>query len=210
MQQQQMMSCVSISSLFGPELRSGVLLLELLQLLQPGCVDWRLANRLLFRRGGARVQLLALENCQMALRIAQEELGLPLVSMSPHDVVLGRRKVILSLVYQLMRYHTMQLLESITAASQQQQQQQDADGLELAVDLAFVTPGLTPAQRQSNAQYALSVADKLGCSLFLVWEDLVDLQPRMVLVLLASLMYMDQTRGRGQQQQQPSTVSSRE
>jgi hypothetical protein len=292
--------------------------------------------------------------------------------MSPHDVVLGRRKVILSLVYQLMRYHTMQLLESITAASQPQDQQQqgeanctvrddavpldesvaaaaagvspsvtpqiagtsggasggggrvnffssskkqrrlaiseadilrwansklqlvqplgaaqkaaaaagsggaasdsadsnnsssfcgsDAEGRRLgqlaqlgsckmstqpnaveghsavvgdavvrpkiasfrdpvlqsgvvllqllhvldpsAVDLAFVTPGLTPAQRQSNAKYALSVADKMGCSLFLVWEDLVDLQPRMVLVLLASLMYMDQTRGRQQQQQQ--------
>lgn len=33
----------------------------------------------------------------------QEELGLPLVSMSPRDIVLGRRKIILSLVYQLMR-----------------------------------------------------------------------------------------------------------
>jgi hypothetical protein len=266
----------------------------------------------------------------------QEELGLPLVSMSPHDVVLGRRKVILSLVYQLMRFHTMQLLESIITDSTQQQQQggatavvQEEAGLpsdiaaaaaagqgpspsvtpraaaaagaggrvnffssskkqrrlaiseadilrwannklllvqplgpaaaaaadiskavgansglqsqlssssseardlvarpkiasfrdpvlqsgvvllqllhvldSSAVDMAFVTPGLTPAQRQSNAKYALSVADKMGCSLFLVWEDLVDLQPRMVLVLLASLMYMDQTRHRGQQQQQ--------
>jgi hypothetical protein len=57
--------------LFGPELRSGVLLLELLELLQPGCVDWRLANKLPFKMGGARVQLLALENCQMALQIAK-------------------------------------------------------------------------------------------------------------------------------------------
>jgi hypothetical protein len=48
-----------------------VLLLELLELLQPGCVDWRLANKLPFRMGGARVQLLALENCQMALQIAK-------------------------------------------------------------------------------------------------------------------------------------------
>lgn len=37
------------------------------------------------------------------LRVLQEELGLPLVSMSPRDIVLGRRKIILSLVYQLMR-----------------------------------------------------------------------------------------------------------
>jgi hypothetical protein len=34
---------------------------------------------------------------------SQDQLGLPLVSMSPRDVVLGRRKVILSLTWQLMR-----------------------------------------------------------------------------------------------------------
>jgi hypothetical protein len=63
------------------------------------------------------------------------------------------------------------------------------------VDLAYVTPGVTPEQRQSNARYALALADRLGCSLFLVWEDLVDPpQPRMVLVLLASLMVCDLQR----------------
>lgn len=66
------------------------------------------------------------------------------------------------------------------------------------VDLSFVTPGRTPEQRQSNARYALSLADTMGCSLFLVWEDLVDPpQPRMVLVLLASLMYQDLKRQQG-------------
>lgn len=67
------------------------------------------------------------------------------------------------------------------------------------VDPAYVTPGHTAEQRQSNAKYALSLADRMGCSLFLVWEDLVDPpQPRMVLVLLASLMAQDLQR---QQQQ---------
>jgi len=59
----------SVSSLFGAELRSGVLLLEILDLLQPGCVDWRLANRPPFPPRTA--QLKALENCQLALKIAQ-------------------------------------------------------------------------------------------------------------------------------------------
>jgi len=62
------------------------------------------------------------------------------------------------------------------------------------VDLSYVSPGHTSLQRQSNARYALSLADKMGCSLFLVWEDLVPPQPRMVLVLLASLMYQDLQR----------------
>jgi hypothetical protein len=59
----------SVSSLFGAELRSGVLLLEILELLQPGCVDWRLANRPPFVSRTA--QLKALENCQLALKVAQ-------------------------------------------------------------------------------------------------------------------------------------------
>lgn len=62
-------SISSVSSLFGAELRSGVLLLEILELLQPGCVDWRLANRPPFVSRTA--QLKALENCQLALNIAQ-------------------------------------------------------------------------------------------------------------------------------------------
>lgn len=59
----------SVTSLFGAELRSGLLLLEILELLQPGCVDWRLANRPPFVSRTA--QLKALENCQLALKIAQ-------------------------------------------------------------------------------------------------------------------------------------------
>lgn len=74
------------------------------------------------------------------LVLLHEDLGLPLVSMSPRDVMLGRRKIILSLVYQLMRFHTLQvapgttqgggMLEGIAATpTQQQQQPQQVPGL---------------------------------------------------------------------------------
>jgi hypothetical protein len=61
----------SISSLFGAEVRSGVLLLELLDLLQPGCVDWKRANKPPFKSVGLAAELQAQENCQLALHIAQ-------------------------------------------------------------------------------------------------------------------------------------------
>lgn len=61
----------SISSLYGAEVRSGVLLLELLEHLQPGCVDWKVANKLPFKGVGISPQLQALENCQLVLRVAQ-------------------------------------------------------------------------------------------------------------------------------------------
>lgn len=66
-------SIASVSSLFGPELRSGVLLLEILELLQPGCVDQRLVNRPPFVSRTA--QLKALENCQLVLKVAQVCVG---------------------------------------------------------------------------------------------------------------------------------------
>jgi hypothetical protein len=65
------------------------------------------------------------------------------------------------------------------------------------VQIGHVAPGDTPDQVESNAKYALSVARRLGCSLSLVWEDIVEVQPRMLLVLLASLMYLDSRRPAG-------------
>ncbi|KAI8470592.1 MAG: calponin homology domain-containing protein [Monoraphidium minutum] len=94
-------------SLFGPEVRSGWLLLEVLDCLQPGCVNWALANRPPFRRDAGGLPR-SLENAGRALEAAGGALGLQLVSMGPHDIVAGHRKPILSLVYQLMRYHVLQ------------------------------------------------------------------------------------------------------
>lgn len=215
------------------------------------------------------------------------------MSMSPHDIVTGRRKCILSLFYQLMRFHTMQVLQGIAApesasgsgdrssrgsgsgggsstghtfrsSSRKQAKQQVTEqdvlawansklarvtplwaagssgdgeaaaaaagganveaprissfrdaalsrgvvllqllhvlasdmGLPGVVDYHHVTRGETREQRASNARYALAVADRLGVSLFVVWEDMVDPAPRISLVLLASLMAMDYREAR--------------
>ena len=39
-----------------------------------------------------------------------------------------------------------------------------------------------------NALYAISCAHKIGCTVFAVWEDLVEVRPKMVMVLLAATM----------------------
>lgn len=46
-------------------------------------------------------------------------------------------------------------------------------------------------------RYTLSVARKLGCGVFLVWEDIVAGKPRMMLMLLASLMVVHRRMTRG-------------
>ena len=56
------------------------------------------------------------------------------------------------------------------------------------VDRQHVTPGGTPDEQALNAKYAISCARKLGCSLFLLHEDIVDVRPKMLLSFVASVM----------------------
>ncbi len=62
------------------QVRSGWLLLEVLDHLSPGCIVWGLANRPPFRRAGGLPR--SLENCTQALAAAQGALGLQLVSIA--------------------------------------------------------------------------------------------------------------------------------
>lgn len=44
-----------------------------------------------------------------------------------------------------------------------------------------------------NAKYAISIGRKLGAVIFLVWEDVTELNQKMMLILVASLyeLYQD-------------------
>lgn len=41
----------------------------------------------------------------------------------------------------------------------------------------------------NNAKYAISVARKLGATVYLVWEHIRDVHPKFVLTFLASIKY---------------------
>ena len=53
---------------------------------------------------------------------------------------------------------------------------------------ALVTPGVTEEEQKLNAKYAISSARKLGCTLFLLWEDIVEVRPKMLLSFMATVM----------------------
>lgn len=42
-----------------------------------------------------------------------------------------------------------------------------------------------------NAKYVLSIARKLGSTIFIAWEDIVEVKPKMVLLLIASFLLLD-------------------
>ena len=43
-------------------------------------------------------------------------------------------------------------------------------------------------ERKSNATYAISCAHKMGAKVFTSWEDIVQVQPKMILTFLAAAM----------------------
>jgi plastin-1 len=43
-----------------------------------------------------------------------------------------------------------------------------------AINYRIVTPGRTLAEKELNAKYVISAARKLGCSILLLWEDIVE------------------------------------
>ncbi|KAF8116909.1 hypothetical protein N665_0014s0169 [Sinapis alba] len=57
------------------------------------------------------------------------------------------------------------------------------------VNWNLVTKGEADNEKKLNALYIVSVARKLGCSLFLLPEDIVEVNQKMILILTASIMY---------------------
>ncbi|KAJ0530752.1 putative actinin-type actin-binding domain, calponin domain, EF-hand domain pair, fimbrin/Plastin [Helianthus annuus] len=57
------------------------------------------------------------------------------------------------------------------------------------VNWGLVTKGENEEDKKLNATYIISVARKLGCSIFLLPEDILEVNPKMILILTASIMY---------------------
>jgi len=57
-----------------------------------------------------------------------------------------------------------------------------------SVNLELVTAGKTEEDKMKNAQYAISCARKMGAAVFLLWEDIVEVKPKMLLTFFAAIM----------------------
>ncbi|KAF5726553.1 hypothetical protein HS088_TW22G00232 [Tripterygium wilfordii] len=202
------------------DLRNGWILLETLDKVSPGIVNWKVANKppikLPFRK---------VENCNQVVKIGKQ-LKFSLVNIAGHDIVQGSKKLILAYLWQLMRYNMLQLLKNLRLHSHGKEivdadilvwantlvsnsrcqsrmgsfkDKRLSDGiffLELlsavqprAVNWRLVTKGVTDDEKHMNATYIISIARKLGCSIFLLPEDITEVNQKMILTLTASIMY---------------------
>jgi len=56
------------------------------------------------------------------------------------------------------------------------------------INYEIVTAGATTEDSTSNAKYAISIARKLGCCIFCLPEDLVEVKPKMILTFIGAIM----------------------
>lgn len=56
-----------------------------------------------------------------------------------------------------------------------------------AIDWEIVMKGDTEEERENNAKYIVSIARKLGAVIFCVWEDIPNVNYKMILVLVCTL-----------------------
>ncbi|XVF31848.1 hypothetical protein REPUB_Repub17cG0029300 [Reevesia pubescens] len=208
-----------VNNLFE-DVRNGWVLLEVLDKISPGSVNWKHANKPPIKMPFKKV-----ENCNQVIRIGKD-LNFSLVNVAGNDVVQGNKKLILAFLWQLMRFSMLQLLKNLRSHSQGKEIT-DADILNWAnnkvkkacrtsrmesfkdknlssgiffldllsaveprvVNWSLVTKGETEEDKKSNATYIISVAWKLGCSIFLLPEDVMEVNQKMILTLTASIMY---------------------
>ncbi|GMH25498.1 hypothetical protein Nepgr_027341 [Nepenthes gracilis] len=202
------------------DVRNGWILLEVLDKVSLGSVDWRQTSKPPIKMPFRKV-----ENCNQVVKIGKK-LKFSLVNVAGNDIVQGNKKLILALLWQLMRYNMLQLLKNLRSYSHGKEIT-DADILSWAnhkvnstgrksrmqsfkdknlsnglfflellsaveprvVNWNLVTKGDNDDEKRLNATYIISVARKLGCSIFLLPDDIMEVNQKMILTLTASIMY---------------------
>lgn len=97
-----------VSNLYG-NLNDGLVLLQLIDIIQPGTVDWKKvtktfdAKRAIFQKQS---------NCVLVIEYAQA-IGIKTVNISGEDIREGQTKQLLGLCFQLMRAYTHKLLKQV-------------------------------------------------------------------------------------------------
>jgi plastin-1 len=159
-------------------------------------VDWKRVNKAPVPSKFKRV-----ENTNYALALGQQ-LNFTLVAIQGSDITDGVKTLTLGFVWQLMREHVIQTLKIL---SKDGREVTDADIINWAnttvrrggranamasflmnglkrgvVDYEMVSTHASDEDCKMNAKYAISIARKLGATIFVLPEDIVEVKPKMV------------------------------
>jgi len=208
-----------VNNLFA-DLTDGLILLQAIDKVFPGLVDWKKVNK-----APVTSRFKKVENTNYVV-VLGKSLKFHLVGIQGADITDGSKILTLGLVWQLMREHIIQTLNSL---SNRGKDITDADMIKWAnetvarggksttissmkdshlrtshffldllngikkgiVNYDLVTPGDSEDKAKLNAKYAISIARKLGATIFVLPEDILDVKPKMILTFVGSLMAID-------------------
>lgn len=197
---------ISVNNLYE-ESKSGVLLLKAIDKVKPGSVDWKKVDKK--PKNPFKMQA----NCVEVINACKKN-KFSIVGIGGPDIREGNKKYILAVVWQLMRAHSLQVIgnkteEDLVAwgndkVGEDKLKIKSLKDKSLSNSLFFIYIMKTIEPRsinwdlviqdkddeeakEKNAKYAISIARKLGATVFLVWEDIKECKSRLLLTFLASI-----------------------
>lgn len=195
------------------ECRDGLVLLKVIHKLDNTVVDWKKVEKNPNNKFKMGI------NCNTAID-ACKKLGLKIPGIGGSDILDGNKKLVIAVVWQLVRLHYLKIIGSqseddlVKWANSMNQELQIknlkdnslGDGQFLlklcssieprAIDWDIVMKGETDEEKENNAKYIISIIRKLGGVVFCVWDDIVKVNYKMMLVLVCSLfeLYNDKNK----------------
>jgi len=188
------------------DVNDGVILLKIFErIASEDVVDWKKATL------NPNIKFKKVENCNQVIDIGKK-LGFTLVGIGGADLVNKNKKLILAVYWQMMRKDTLKTIGNMSEEDLLKwanSRVKDVPALKSfhdpsirnckfifsllnsieprAINWEHVTPGENDEQIENNAKYALSVARRIGATIFSVWEDIRDVKPKMIMTILAAL-----------------------
>jgi len=202
---------VYVNNLYD-DMVDGVLLCRVIDKIEPGSIDWKIVNtspKQIFDKNN---------NCNHALETGKKLKGIKFIGIGGTDITSRNTKLILAVVWQLVRLHYLKLvgdkseddlvkwandcvggkapsianLKDKSMGNGQFLLQLTAAIEPRAVNWDIVLPGETDDDKTLNAKYVISVARKLGAVIFCVWEDIVEVNAKQMLIMFACLAEIHQ------------------
>ena len=188
------------------EARDGLIILKVMDRIIPGSVIWKNVEK---KPGHNRIKRQI--NCQQVVETATR-MKCIIPGIDSSQILDANRKSVLAIVWQIVKIHYLQLIGSQsekdlldwanTLVKEENKAKSFKDkslkngkflidlcaGLEpRAINWDIVTPGETDEDRESNAKYAISIARKLGATIFCVWDDIIEVNQKMLLIFVCAL-----------------------
>ena len=196
---------VYINNLYE-ESKDGLVLLRTLEKVKPSIVNWKIVDQ---RPNNVFKRLI---NCNEVID-ASKRSKYQIIGIGGTDIRDGNKKYILAIVWQMMRAHSLQIIGNQTEEGliawgnslvEDQYKIKNLKDKRLGNSLYFIhimksiepraidwdiviTDRDDEEAKTNNAKYALSIARKLGATVFLVWEDIAEVKSKLILTFLASI-----------------------